>query len=128
MVYSLLTCPVPSDVISKSKSSINVLNWILPCPHRLGQGIIQHPTLLMAGVCSVLDAVGKGRKCNYLIGIPINLIYKEDKTVNDKEVAINHSWVRDRGIWYFMGGSVTLLLSVLERNYEMHYFVSFFVV
>lgn len=82
----------------------------------------------MVGVCSVLDAVRKERKCNSLTDISINLIYWENKTVNDKEVAINHSWVRDRGVWYFMGGTVTLLLSILEQNYEMCYFVSFFMV
>ena len=73
----------------------------------------------MAGLCSALVAVRKGRRCNSLIGISINLIYREDKTVNGKEVAINHFWVRDRCVCYLMDSRVNLLLPVLEQNYDM---------
>lgn len=108
MLHSLLSCPVLSNV--KLYPLLFTLHMTRHQPH---------PTLLMAGICSALDAVRKERRSNSLIGISINLIYREDKTINDKEVAINHFWVRDRCVCYFMDGRVTLLLSVLEQNYDM---------
>ena len=69
------------------------------------------------GVHSRLDAVRK--QGQFYNRVSRNLTYGQGKLVKKEQPVIV---AKRRGVWYFMGGTVTSVLSVLRQDYEVGLF------